>query len=1419
MKIKSLTALLCVAALLFNVVSIPVYAQETEIELLASDSAAYVSSVTRAGAQNMVKPTTQTNMLWDNFEDGNTSDWYFRNTNVENGRKAEILEENGNKFLRFSLTNGSYPSTFNEVNEKLPVLSRSFVNDGAIKVDMNNISVFEMNVRTSSINDDVSKLMLINYPYPGEKLPDGTDYTRANTGLSERGWSTRIHFQILKPNGLSTFFPRSNWVAGGHQGSYTELTTAEANEWYKLRYVYNNAAEPRTVSVYMYDSSESLVSCKENVELTAWWYTHYDLGTQTTPPKFPITNHEIYDITLRFDVPSNVPSSATFDIDDLRIFPQKTNVNTSVSTNTDIGILYKPTEVSLYFDAPVNYTDGGILIKDSSGNMVAHNGEYDETSHTYKATFDSVLPSGDYTFELTDSVTPLNATEGKISNMGFASNSVSFKSYDTMPPYANNVEIDGRIIPNTQLNATYDFITESGTEQGSVFKWFESSTGEEGTFTEITGFNEKTLDVSNSGVYGKYVQFSVTPKASNGLEGVEVFSNIIIPEEKPVVQNLKLSSQTLFPDLYVSPVYDFFDANEDDIESDSIVEWYKSSDGVSNWTLIGTAEKYQITDADMGYYIKCVVTPKSNSECESTGEPGESDAVGPVADLLETTNLFIDPSFETSAIGEYWESTPAKDSIWEGMSITSEAARTGNYSIHMPPRVLVNDSWGQRVNVTKDNVYLLGGYAKKANEKLSDASGLWPYTMTEGVTRGETNEADYTYTLTKRWQLCVATYIADVTRRSGFNFVAFNNMGNIDALFDDLYVGELLVADIESYDVEDVVIPAEGSVSYVLSSGRVLNQLGTDHGLKNQVVCYELPESDGVSVEDGKLVVTNKAKAGRINVKLYCIPTFSGADQNIFEKYVSVNLVPNNDKAPKAYDVTASGDVAVGNTLTGSYKFYQIESKNDASTYTWTYCDSEDGKYQPIPGATSLTYTVESAYADKYIKFCVTPKTDEGVVGTATYSNLLTIPRVPSAVDVTFDGDFNVGGTVEATYTFHDPNGDDEGATLYRWMADGVIIPGETGKTLTFTENLIGKNIQVGVTPVSQLPPQTGVEILSEVKLGPSVPMAIEVMVENNNGRLAGKYTYTHPHGFIENGTTFKWTVDGVTVSDKAYYVPNFSGNKNVTFTVTPKSEGNPSVGRSVSVSVTITGSVTNGSIGTGGVVGGGFVGGGFAGGGFAGGGGGASSGGGGGAGSGSGTGITNINDMNLVDPTKEAQQPKSDIDDHWGKTYIEEMADRGVMSADEEGNFNPDVNVTREEMLTFLFDALGLEETAYSGQFSDVAEGDFANKLQTMLDNGTIAKDTNFRPEDTISREEMCKILYISLENAGKLNEVEDDLIIGFADYDSISDWARVYVNAIFGNEIMVGVSETEFDAKGTVTKAQAATMLVRILALTEVE
>ena len=114
---------------------------------------------------------------------------------------------------------------------------------------------------------------------------------------------------------------------------------------------------------------------------------------------------------------------------------------------------------------------------------------------------------------------------------------------------------------------------------------------------------------------------------------------------------------------------------------------------------------------------------------------------------------------------------------------------------------------------------------------------------------------------------------------------------------------------------------------------------------------------------------------------------------------------------------------------------------------------------------------------------------------------------------------------------------------------------------------------------------------------------------------------------------------------------------------------------------------------------------------------------------------------------------------------------------------------------LAIDFDALKLEETEYTAEFSDVSALDgYAGKLQTMINNGTIASYHEFRPNDGISREEMCKILYISLENAGKLKKAETNVLDVFADKSLISDWATDYVNTIFANKIMIGTSDTTF-------------------------
>ena len=1387
---KKLTALFCVLTLVLSVLVMPVSAESAAIDLTASGLNCIIN---------------------DQFNDGDLGDWELNlgTNSADNVSLTADTTLDGSKVMKLTKLSakGYHPQQVGYAYLKLP--QRITFEEGKYVVVKARVM---QSLPTGVTSNDVS--ILANIP-------------KAVTSVGAKGTNSYV---LASVTASSVNVPQA-----GSRENATKIINADTNNsWVDFEIVFDGEELTSTITgdngftFTNRDGYKVTAKMGEQTATSPKTSLFHNIGITSTYPGVDITRGQGYKNTYTQAgytdfTAENFHSFEGLDslafllnekannvyIDYVQIFEVDPEVTASVPTNSDYGIIYKPDELSLIFDLPIDYIDGGITIEDESGNTIDHVGSYDETTCTYKASFNSELAKGNYKFVINDLISPLPV--GSIDDMHFEKRTIDFKVYDTLPPRLEYLTIDGLVATGCVVTADYNVVSNSGTDYSLVYKWLASESGEEGTFEVLEGFDGDSLDITEANAAEKYIMLSVIPQAS-GVEGLEYFSNVLIPETAPVISNLKLSASNLYPNTYLAPLYDFSDIN-DDLEKGTKVEWFTSGDGASNWQKVSEDTKYHITEADLGLYLKCKVTPKSDSLYKSTGAPVESEVAGPVSDILATTNMYVDPSFETTKIGEYWRSN-AKDGVWKGASITKNDARTGQYSLRVPPRASVHDTWGQPKNVTEGNVYLTGCYAKKASDKLTDTGGLWAYCSTDtGITRYDKVVDDYT--VTKRWQLCAGTFLATASRDANFDFVSFETIGTLDALFDDMYLGELLVADIETFDVGDVLIPQFGETAVTITSGKILNQLGTTHGLVDEIIQYELPESDGVYIDNGKLVVTDKAKAGRVNVRLFVEPQYPGADQSIFEKYVTVNLVPNNDTTPKAYDVTAVGEVAEGNTLTGSYKFYQIEDKADASTVMWTYCDTEDGTYNPIPGANALTYTVESAYADKYIKFAVVPKTDDGMVGNTAYSNFLTIPRVPVGSDVKIDGDFNVGGTVTATYTYYDPNGDEEGNSVYRWMiADSIDtnfrpISGQTTNTLTLTNDMIGKYIKVGVTPISQNTPNNSVEVWSSVVEGPAKPAAMHVAIDSSNGRLTGQYIYSHPHNIPEKGTTFKWTVDGVTVSDKIDYVPNFDGMKTVTFTVTPKSSGNPSTGNSVSTSVVIGNAESS--------VPGGFGGGNSSSGGTGGGGGG------GGAASGSGTGITNINDMNRVDPTKEPEkQPettKSDIDSHWGKTYIEEMEKRGVMSADENGNFNPDVNVTREAMVTFLFDALGLEETEYSNQFGDVADGDFAKKLQTMVDNGTIAKDVNFRPDDTISREEMCKILYVSLKNAGKLAEVEDGLINTFADFDNISEWARVYVNAIYGNKIMVGVSDTEFDAKGTVTKAQAATMLVRILNLTEVE
>lgn len=100
--------------------------------------------------------------------------------------------------------------------------------------------------------------------------------------------------------------------------------------------------------------------------------------------------------------------------------------------------------------------------------------------------------------------------------------------------------------------------------------------------------------------------------------------------------------------------------------------------------------------------------------------------------------------------------------------------------------------------------------------------------------------------------------------------------------------------------------------------------------------------------------------------------------------------------------VTINGIPTVGSELTVKYNY--SNSNPDAAENVkvqWMYCDTDNGTFSEIDGATGVSYVVAPAYLNKYIKAKVTPLDSAGNEGEAVMSNTLGKMGEPKVIDVT----------------------------------------------------------------------------------------------------------------------------------------------------------------------------------------------------------------------------------------------------------------------------------------------------------------------------------------------------------------------------------------------------------------------------------
>jgi|GEM_PF-546981 len=174
------------------------------------------------------------------------------------------------------------------------------------------------------------------------------------------------------------------------------------------------------------------------------------------------------------------------------------------------------------------------------------------------------------------------------------------------------------------------------------------------------------------------------------------------------------------------------------------------------------------------------------------------------------------------------------------------------------------------------------------------------------------------------------------------------------------------------------------------------------------------------------------------------------------------------------------------------------------------------------------------------------------------------------------------------------------------------------------------------------------------------------------------------------------------------------------------------------------------------------------------------------------------------------------DIQGHWAEEMIKQAVIQGIISGYPDGSFQPEASITREEFIVMLVRALKLKGDQSQLLFKDTTEiGNWAkDSISLAVQAGIVIgyADGTFRPNAEISRVEMSALLEAAMRIVYGMN-VETDNELTFTDSDNIPAWAKDAVVAVASNGLMTGRGSNNFVPNEATTRAEAITVIMRLL------
>lgn len=177
------------------------------------------------------------------------------------------------------------------------------------------------------------------------------------------------------------------------------------------------------------------------------------------------------------------------------------------------------------------------------------------------------------------------------------------------------------------------------------------------------------------------------------------------------------------------------------------------------------------------------------------------------------------------------------------------------------------------------------------------------------------------------------------------------------------------------------------------------------------------------------------------------------------------------------------------------------------------------------------------------------------------------------------------------------------------------------------------------------------------------------------------------------------------------------------------------------------------------------------------------------------------------------------DVEQHWAKEAVNDLASRMVINGVDQTHFQPDAAMTRAELSAIIVRALGLADHGATTVFRDVKSGDwYSGAVAKALEYGIIQgyEDGTFKPLKTISREEAMVMIHRAMKITGMetaVNSSDVEFILSkFSDGSSVAPWAKQAISAAVKSEIVNG-SNAGLQPQNDIKRAEMAVLVQRML------